>query len=130
METPFRGGEIKKCQRLLTVCFEGSVAYLSEVRALFSFRPSTRCIAPSAPMLFSDKLRARARTACQRLLTVGIEAWGGVLERLERRIRLEALREVLGGLCVEIVVLETANESRNGVLAAADSKKSEHTRRT
>ena len=58
---------------------------------------------------------------CQWLLTVGIEAWGGVLERLERRIRLEALREVLGGLCVEIVVPETANESRNGVLAAANT---------
>ena len=58
---------------------------------------------------------------CQWLLTVETEAWGGVLERLERRIWLEALREVLGGLCVEIVVPDTANERRNGVLAAADS---------
>ena len=46
---------------------------------------------------------------CQRLLTVETEAWGGVLERLERRIRLEALREVLGGLRVQFVVAEAAN---------------------
>ena len=43
--------DTSKCQRLLTVFFERSVAYLSEVRALFSFRPSARCIAPAAPML-------------------------------------------------------------------------------
>ena len=63
-------------------------------------------------------------------MTVETEAWGGVLERLERGIRLEALREVLGGLSVEIVDLETANESPNGVLAAADSRDRGAWRRT
>ena len=50
-------------------------------------------------------------------------AIGGVLERLERRVRLEALREVLGGIHVEVVVAETANKSQNGMSAAADSRK-------
>ena len=58
------------CQRLLTVFFECSVAYLSEARALFSFRPSARCLAISAPMRLPSKLRAKAQTACQRLLTL------------------------------------------------------------
>ena len=61
------------------------------------------------------------KSVCQRLLTVGIEAWGGVLECLERGIRLEALREVLGGLRVETVASETANESRIEVSEAADT---------
>ena len=37
---------------------------------------------------------------------------GRILERLEGRVLLEALGQVLGSLCVEAVVAETANESR------------------
>ena len=42
----------------------------------------------------------------------GWRADGGILERLEGRVLLEALGQVLGSLCVEAVVAETANESR------------------
>ena len=42
----------------------------------------------------------------------GWRAGGGILERLEGRVLLEALGQVLGSLCVEAVVTETANESR------------------
>ena len=38
----------------------------------------------------------------------------GVLKRQKRRIVLETRGEVLGGLRVEVVVLETANEARIG----------------
>ena len=47
--------------------------------------------------------------------------WGGVLERLKGLVRLEALREVLGALCVELVEPETASESQNGASAAANT---------
>ena len=46
---------------------------------------------------------------CQWLLTVGIEVRGGVLELLEGCVLLEALREVLGGLRVQLVIAEAAN---------------------
>ena len=81
--------------------------------------------APSALRPLSRRLQTRDASKCQRLLTVGIEAWGGVLERLERGIRLEALREVLGGLRVESVASETANESQIEVSEAGDSRKNE-----
>ena len=58
---------------------------------------------------------------CQRLLTVLNRACGGALERLERRVRLEGLGEVLGGLCIEAVARQTANERQIAVSAAADS---------
>ena len=49
----------RRCQRLLTAEERRAAAYLSEVRALFAFRPSPRCFAPSAPMLLSWRLRAQ-----------------------------------------------------------------------
>ena len=48
-----------------------------------------------------------ARGECQRVLTVGKQVQrvsGGVLERGEGRVLLEALSEVLGGLIIEVVV--------------------------
>ena len=47
-------------------------------------------------------------------------ACGGVLERLEGLVLLQALREMLGSLCIESVVLETANEEGTRCAAGAD----------
>ena len=57
-------------------------------------------------------------------------AYGGVLERLQRGIGLEALREVFGGLSVEIVISEAASRGKTRVLAAADSREQGVGRRT
>ena len=46
---------------------------------------------------------------------------GCVLEVLERRVRLERLRKVLDGLCIEVVDGETVNGGAYGVSAAADA---------
>ena len=47
--------------------------------------------------------------------------WRGVLERPEGRIRLQHVSDVLRTLCAETVGPEAANESRVGLLMAADS---------
>ena len=53
------------------------------------------------------------KSECQRLLTVETRACGGALELLERRVRLEGLRDVLGALRTELVAVETASECEN-----------------
>ena len=58
---------------------------------------------------------------CQRLLTVGFEAGGGVLERLKGRVRLERRRQRLCTLNANLVVGEAANKSQTEVSAAADT---------
>ena len=58
---------------------------------------------------------------CQRLLTVEKRACGGALELLERRVRLEGLREVLGALRTEAVEPETASVGEIRVSAAIDT---------
>ena len=63
-----------------------------------------------------------ATDSCQIGQVCGRRACGGILERLEGLVLLEALREMLGTLRTELVVEEAANESRVGVLVAADSK--------
>ena len=45
-------------------------AHLSSVRALFSFRPSAICLAPSAPIPFLKRLQARPKSTRQGLLTL------------------------------------------------------------
>ena len=62
-----------------------------------------------------------AADSCQIGQVCGGAGWGGVLERLEGLVLLEALREMLGSLCIESVVLETANEKGMGWSGAADS---------
>ena len=52
-------GRERKCQGALTVGKRSAAAYMSEVRALFSFRPPEMCFAPSSPMLLLCRLRAR-----------------------------------------------------------------------
>ena len=57
----------------------------------FIFSASETCFAPSAPMLLSSILRARAERRRQGLLTVGKETCGGVLEFDQDRILLEVV---------------------------------------
>ena len=52
------------------------------------------------------------KSECQRLLTVEKRAFGGVLERVERRVGLERFGEVLGARCTDAVVVQTASEGR------------------
>ena len=59
---------------------------------------------------------------CQWLLTVGRRVCGDIPERLERRVRLESLGEVLGAFCIDVVVVETASAGEIQVSAAADSR--------
>ena len=59
---------------------------------------------------------------CQRVLTVGKGATGSVLELFERRIGLEGLREVLGALSMDLVVVQTTNGSREEASGGADSE--------
>ena len=51
------------------------------------------------------------------LLTVGKACTRSVLELLEGCVLLEALGEVLGGLCIQSVVAEAANTGGIGVSA-------------
>ena len=86
--------------------------------------------APSTSNSLPPKLRTRTESGCQRLLTVGNRACGGALERLERRVRLESLGEVLGTFCTEVVAEKTASEGAFRVSAAADSRNGGMWRRT
>ena len=78
--------------------------------------------APSSPISFCNKLQKRVKWRCQRLLTVGFEACGGVLEVGEGRVDLKRLSDVLCALWSELVVVETANNAKIAVSAAADSR--------
>ena len=83
---------------------------------------SEMCLAPSASMLLSPILRARAKRTRQGVLTVGKWAQGGVQERLQRRVGLEGLRQVLGALSTDLVGLQTTNGSRDEASGGADSR--------
>ena len=89
------------------------------------------CSAPSPVMLLKPTLcGTETGRKCQRLLTVENRACGGVPERLEGRVRLEGLGEVLGALRTDAVVPESASEGAFRVSAAADSGESRVWRRT
>ena len=62
-----------------------------------------------------------ATDSCQIGQVCGRRAGGGILERLEGRVLLQALGQVLGGLRVEVVAAETANEKGVGLSMAIDS---------
>ena len=55
---------------------------------------------------------------------------GGVLQGCEDLVLLETLREMLGRLCVQFVVLETANESQIKASGRADSREGSNWQRT
>ena len=59
----------------------------------------------------------------QGALTVGKWACSSVLERSEGGVGLECLRDVLGALCTELVVTQTAIESKTQTSGGADSRK-------
>ena len=81
---------------------------------MFFLRPAARCSAAFASSRLSARLRARAHSECQRLLTVEKRACGGALERGEGLVLLETGGEVLGGLRIEVVSAETATEASKG----------------
>ena len=58
----------------------------------------------------------------QGVLTVGIEAWGGVLDALQRLVDLEHVGDVLCPINTKVVVRDAANESRIETSKAADSR--------
>ena len=55
-------------------------------------------------------------------MTVEKRACGGALEALERRVRLEGLREVLCALRADAVVVQTASACTFRVSAAIDTE--------
>ena len=57
------------------------------------------------------------------MLTVGIEAWGGVLERCEGLVFGETLGDVLCALRTNVVAEQAANESRIESSGGANSGK-------
>ena len=65
-----------------------AAAYSSRVRVLFALRPSERCFAPSAPMLFSSKLRTGVKIKRQGVLTLGKRACVDLPEGLQGGVGL------------------------------------------
>ena len=75
-----------------------------------------RLSAPSPVMSLEPTLyKTGVEFKRQRVLTAGIEGWGGVLKGGEGLVLPEALGQVLGGLCVEVVVAEAAHRAEIGV---------------
>ena len=88
-----------------------------------SLRMAASAMAPSAPMLFSRRLRARGRIETvrkytrrtkgtdteRRTLGSRFSSAGGILERLQRGVALEALGESSSSFATEIVERETAS---------------------
>ena len=66
-------------------------------------------------------LRTGVQTRCQRLLSVRIEAWGGVLDARQRLVDLEHVGDVRGALYLQTVGAEAAKEGKIGASAAADT---------
>ena len=91
----------------------------------FIFSASETCFAPSAPMLLRPILRVgveRKEKQTSAAADSRKTMCGGVLERGEGLVLLQALRDVLCALCTELVVLQTANGSQKQTSAAADSR--------
>ena len=130
---------------------------MSDVRASFLARPSARCFAPSGPKLLPQRLRTRAESRRQRLLTLvcrlrrAERVCGSVLERFCRCVGADEAGNDGGGedsesavgevdrfdrvlapklLDGERVTVETANRAKIGVSAAIDSVESSVRRRT
>ena len=70
---------------------------------VFVFRRLAMYFAPSAPSLLPRRLQTRIESMRQRVLTAGIEGWGGVLKGGEGLVLLKTLREMLGRFCVESI---------------------------
>ena len=72
----------------------------------------------STDFVVSQTARTKSKH-CQRALTVGIKAGGGVQQRLEGAVDFEALREMLGALISDAVASQTAYKKR-ALSAGAD----------
>ena len=96
----------------------------------FSLRASASWMMPdiSWPKLVSRfwlKLQAREQINskhCQGVLTAGKRVYGGVLERLEGRVRREGLSKRLSAICAEVVVLQTADRRQIALSGGANSR--------
>ena len=108
-------------QGVLTVGKWAWAAYFSEVRALFSLRPSERCLAASASSRFSARLQMRVKSKRRGVLTVGFRVAGSVLEDFEARVCLERLAERPCTHWTDPIVLETANGGQISVSGGANS---------
>ena len=75
---------------------------------VFVLRRSETIFAPSTLNLLAPKLRTRAKSKCQRLLTVGLGQQGSVLQALEGRIDLECLCKVCCSLLSYVILLQAA----------------------
>ena len=58
----------------------------------------------------------------QRVLTVGIEAWGGVLDALQRLVDLEHVGDVLCPINAKVIICDAADESRIRLSSGANSQ--------
>ena len=56
------------------------------------------------------------------MLTVGIEAWGGVLDALQRLIDLEHVGDVLCPFNTKAIPCDAANENRMTASTGADGR--------
>ena len=97
------------------------VTYLSSTSVVLILRASKTCFTPSAPSLLPRRLQARGKCECQWLLgscqigqVCGGRVCGGIPERLEGRIRLECLRQVLRATGADAVRPETAKQKLSG----------------
>ena len=68
------------------------------------------------------KQKAKRRTVKRQwVLTVGRRAGGSVLELCEGLILFQALRQVLGGLSIQVIVPQTASMKQNPTSGGPDS---------
>ena len=58
------------------------------------------------------RLQTRVEWTRQGVLTVGIEASGGVLDALQRLIDLEHVGDMLCPVITKLIILDAANENR------------------
>ena len=96
---------------------------MREVRALFSFRASERCLAPSARRSLYSKLPAGLELQRQGALTVGRQASGSIPNAGEGGVRLEEVRHDLRAINTELVASDAANENQTKASGGADSSK-------
>ena len=97
------GYMVKKCQRVLTVGFRvaGSVLELFEARICLESLAERPCT------FWTDAVVPEAVNGAQISMSAGADSrkamTSDVLERSEGLVLLQALREVLGGLSIEVI---------------------------
>ena len=115
------------CQRALTrkqtlgSWFERRAAYSSNCSEVLPLRASARAATPSEQRSLDERLRARERRRRKQVLRVSMGADtkantrelvrtpGGLLQRAQRRVTLEALRESSSSFGTEVILSQTAS---------------------